>query len=157
MWRKKKFIIGVIIAVVVLAGSLGGVALAQSGDEDTTNPEARCGALLGKVCEIYNANPDRPGDIDCDLLEAAFTQAHEELRPECPAPGTMPERGKMDLEAMQERLQTLYDEGKITQEQFENMKARLEAMPDDMPAFGFRGHGGFPGFGGFGGPCAPAE
>jgi hypothetical protein len=157
MWRKKKFIIGMILAVVVLAGSIGGVALAQAEDEDTTPPEPHCGALLEKVCDIYNANPDRPGDIDCDLLTAAFAQAREELRPECPAPGTLPEGGKIDREAMEEHLQTLYDEGKITQEQYENMKARLEAMPDDMPMFGFRGHIGFRGFGGPCGPCPPEE
>jgi len=151
MRRSKKFIVGVVLAVVVLAGSIGGVALAQAENGDTINPEARCSALLEKVCEIYNANPDRPGDIDCDLLEAAFAQAHEELCPEWLTSGTMLKRGEMDLEAMQERLQALYDEGKITQEQFENKKAWLEAMPDDLPGFGFRSHGGFRG------PCAPAE
>ena len=103
-----------------------------------------------KVCEIYNtANPDAP--IDCDELKAAFEAAREEMRPE-----GFPNRGEIDPEAMkaamQERLEALLADGKINDEQYAEMKERLESMPDDMPRFGFRGHGGFRGFGR---PCTP--
>ena len=69
-------------------------------------------------------------------------------------PSSWPNRGEMDPEALQNRLQEFFDQGKITKEQFDNMKARMESMPDNLPGFGFRGHGGFRGFGG---PCALAE
>ena len=142
MFRSKKLIVGVVLAAVLLAGSIGGVALANGGEDDNC-PPARCGEFLDEVCENYGEG------IDCAKLKAAFAEARNEMRPE-----GMPNRGEMDPEAMQERLQTLYDEGKITQEQFENKKSWIESMPDKLPVFGFRGHGGFRCFGG---PCAPAE
>ena len=148
MFRSKKLIIGVVLAVVLLAGSIGGVALANGG-EDNDCPLARSGEFLDKVCENYGEG------IDCAKLKAAFTEARSEM-----GPGGMPHYGEMDPEAMQEHLQNLYDEGEITKEQFDEMKARMESMPDDLRGFGFRGHGGFRGMGGmpgFGGPCAPAE
>ena len=154
MRRSKKLIIIAVLATVVLAGSIGGIALAADNENDG-GPAAKFGELFDRVCEIYEQKTGVA--IDQAALKDSFTQAHEELRPELPALSTMPKRGEMDREAMQERLQALYDEGKITQEQFENKKAWLEAMPDDLPAFGFRGHIGFRGFGGFGGPCAPEE
>ena len=148
MWRSKKFIVIGVLAIVVLAGSIGGVALANA------EPEARHGVLLDEVCAIYNANPDRPGDIDCDVLKDAFAEARSSQM----CHEGMPNRGEMDPEAMQEtmleRLEALHDQGKITDDQYENMKTRMESMPDDMPRFGFRGHG-FPRF--FGPPCEPAE
>ena len=33
MWRSKKLIIGVVLAVVILTGSLGGLAIADNGDD----------------------------------------------------------------------------------------------------------------------------
>ena len=160
MWRSKKFIVIALLAVVVLVGSIGGIVFAQTENGDDSQPEARYGALLEKVCEIYNANPDRPSDIDCDVLKDAFAQAQTTMRPE-----GMPNRGELDPEAMQEtmleRLEALLADGKISKEQFnkmqerfDEMKTRMESMPDDLPRFGFRGHG-FPRF--FGPPCEPAE
>ena len=157
MRRSRKFILIAVLAIVVLGGSLGGVALAQT-DEDTT-PKFQRGAFLEKVCEIYNANTDP--DIDYEALQAAFDEARSQMHPE-----GMPERPKMDpeamKEAMQERLENLYNQGKLSDEQYAEMKERLESMPDDAP-FGPRGHfGGFDGSGepggwfrGFGEPCAP--
>ncbi|MFC1902073.1 hypothetical protein ACFLX3_04020 [Chloroflexota bacterium] len=148
MWRSKKFIFIALLSIVVLAGGIGGVALANSGDEEETEPGFRHGALVEKVCENYNAaNPEAP--VNCTALEAAFTETWSQMRPE-----GMPDRPEMNPEAMQERCQELLDEGKITQEQFDRMTSRLEAMPDKMPGFGFRSHG-FPRF--FGPPCEPAE
>ncbi len=175
MWRSKKFIIAAVLAAVLLAGSIGGVVLAADNGDDS-QPKARCGALLDKVCEIYNANPGKPGDIDCDVLKAAFAQARNEMRPEA-----LQNRREMGPEAMQNRLQNLVDEGKITQGEADQYKAWLQARPDmeqfrqqlkewqrpdtppelkewwearpDVPVeFGFRGHGRFPGWAG---PCMP--
>ena len=77
---------------------------------------------------------------------------------------------------MQNRLDALLEQDKITKEQydalsswmesrpdadagFDEFKAWMESRPDDLPVFGFKGHGGFRGHFGprfFGGPpCAP--
>jgi len=129
------------LAVVLLAGSIGGIALAQTenGDDDSL-PEARYGALLDKVCEIYK---EKTGvTIDPEELENAFADAQSEMR----------------TEALENYLQSLVDQGTITQEQADQYKTWLESKPDVPLEFGFRGHGGFHGMGGmpgFGGPCAP--
>jgi Fe-S-cluster formation regulator IscX/YfhJ len=147
MWRSKKYIIIAVLAAVVLAGSIGGAVLADD-DEDADPCQAHFNTMLDKVCEIYNANTDP--DIDREALKDACIQARSEMLPE-----DMPRFHKIDSEAMQDHLQELFDQGKITQEQFDEMKARLESMPDDAPfGFGFRGMGrphGFPG------PCATTE
>ena len=169
MWRSKKFIIVTVLAAVLLVGSIGGVALAQTGNGDDSQPKAPHGALLDKVCEIYGEG------IDCEKLEAAFAQARSEMREA----------------ALDNRLQKLVDEGKIEPDQVTAYKEWLQATPDMQPfrqqlsewqqarpgippeleewqqarpdvpfRFGFKGHRGFRGMRGmrgFGGPCAPAE
>jgi hypothetical protein len=147
MFRSKKLIIGLVLAVVLLAGSIGGVALAN-GDDDDSLPEARQGALLDKVCEIYK---EKTGvTIDPEELEDAFAEAQSEMR----------------AEALDNHLQSLVEQGEITQDEADQYKTWLESKPDFPLGFGFRGHGefrghgGFPGMGrmpGFGGPCPPAE
>ena len=137
MWRSKKFIVIALVAGVLIIGGISGVALAADNVDDN-QPKARYGAMLDKVCEIYNANPDRPGDVDCDILKAAFDEA----------------RQSMQTEAMQNHLQNLINEGKITQEQVDALKEWRDARPDAPNIFGFKGRGGFHGMGG---PCAPAE
>jgi hypothetical protein len=143
MWRRKKLVIVAVLAAVVLVGSIGGVALANNLED--SQPRAHCEALMDRVCEIYEENTGTA--IEPEALTDAFTQARDELRPE-----GMPYRGEMDPEALQNHLQDLLNEGKITEEQYEHMKNRIESMPDKLPGFGFRGHGGFRGLGG---PCAP--
>ena len=149
MWRSKKFIIVAVLAVVLLAGSIGGVAMAADNGD---NSKPAFTALWDKVATILQG---KGIDVTSEQLKEAFTQARSEMRTEALQDGRM-----MDSEAMQERLQNLYEEGKITEEQYLKMKERMESMPDNLPGFGFRGHGGFRGFGGmrgFGGPCAPAD
>lgn len=166
MWRSKKFIVITLLAILVLGGSLGGVALANTDDEANPPRPRFGGAFLEKVCDIYNA--DKPDAlIDCEALEAAFAEAGAQMREEF-----LQNRPEIDREAMKEamleRLQKLYDEGKITDDQFNQMKDRIESAPEDMPfGPGFGGPGGHRGFhrtgGGFpkfGGPCPsppPAE
>jgi len=137
MWRSKKFIVIALAAGVLIIGSISGVALAADNVDDS-QPKARCGAMLDKVCEIYNANPDRPSDVDCDILKAAFDEARQTMR----------------TEAMQNHLQNLINEGKITQEQVDALKEWRDARPDVPNIFGFKGRGGFHGMGG---PWSPAE
>jgi len=107
-------------------------------------------------------------EVDMDALKAALDEAREEMKGQEDVdhravingvlesfgidveemkdacgnmrPAGRPNGGWMDPEAMQNRLQTLLDEGKITQEQYDKMKTRMESMPDKMPGFkkGFR-------------------
>ncbi|MFC1939658.1 hypothetical protein ACFLXO_03105 [Chloroflexota bacterium] len=105
MWRKKKVIIAVGLAAVLLVGSIGGVALAQTEDGDDSQPKA----LMTRVAEILG--------IDQQTLEDAFAQARSEMRDE----------------ALGRYLQGLVDEGKITQEEADQYKAWQQARPDMEP------------------------
>ena len=151
MWRSKKFILVAVLAVVLLAGSIGGVALAADNGDDS-QPKARCGDMLERVCEIYEQNTAVV--IDQEALKDAFAQVRGEMRPEAPQ-----NRPKMEPEAMmKDHLQNLVDEGKITQEQADALQEWWEARPDVPVGFGFPGgHGGFHPAPGMGGPYAPAE
>ena len=132
MWRSKKLIVGVVLAAVLLAGSMGGVALAQTENGDDSQPET----LLARVAEKLGINQQE--------LEDAFAQAKSE----------------MQTEAMQNRLQDMIDQGVITQEEADQYQEWCQARPDVPAGFGFKGHGGFRCRGeprGFGKLCAPAE
>ena len=83
MWRSKKFIVAVLIAVV-LVGSMGGVIFAQTENGDDSQPKT----LLVRVAEILG--------IDQQKLEDAFTQA----------------RSEMQDEALDSRLQNLVNEAR---------------------------------------------
>ena len=136
MWRSKKFIIITVLAAVLVAGSIGGIALAQgNGDEDVNQPEARQAALLERICEIYQDNTGTA--INAEDLQNAFAQARSEMRGE----------------ALQNYLQNLVDNGKITQEQAQELQEWWQSRPEDLPfAPGFPGHGMMQrGFGGPGG------
>lgn len=146
MKRSKKFVLMTILAAVVLIGGIGGsIALADEEDDVTSRPAALCGGpQMDRVCELYEASTGVA--IDREELEKAFAEARSEACPD--GWGGWQKRGEVDPEAMNARLQELLDQGKINQEQFDAMQDRIEAMPDGMPAFGFRGHGGMRGFGG---------
>jgi hypothetical protein len=143
MWRSKKFILAAVLAAVVLLGSLGGVALAQTGDGDNDQPVAQHQAMLEKVCTIYQENTGTA--INSEELQKAFDQAISEMQDE----------------ARDNFLQGLVDEGKITQEEADQYKAWLESKPEiDMPLAPEAGFGMHRGFGGPGGDfpgCPPAE
>jgi len=113
MWRSKNFIIIAVLAVVVLVGSIAGVALAaDNGEEDGSPPEARQGALLDRVCEIYQENTGVA--INPQELKDAFAQA----------------RSEMWDKALHSRLQKLVEQDKITQEQADQYKEWWQSRPD---------------------------
>jgi len=144
MWRSRKFIIIAVSVAVLLAGSIGGVVLAADNGNDS-QPEARHGQFMDRVCEIYEQNTGVA--IDQEALKDAFTQAATEMRTEA-----MQNRPEIGPEAMQNRLQNLVDEGKITQEQIEALQKWWDSRPDVTFGFGSPGHGKFRGMGG---PCGP--
>ena len=126
MRRSKKVIIGVVLAGVLLVGSLGGIALADDSDN---GPAAKVGDFINNV--IANYERETGDDIDDDALKAAFADARTEMR----------------ASAMEKRLQGLTDEQK------EALQEWWDSRPEDLPMkFGGRMHGGFRGMGG---PCAP--
>ncbi|MFC2045874.1 hypothetical protein ACFLUH_04270 [Chloroflexota bacterium] len=141
MWRKKKFFIPVLAAVAIIAGSLGGAVLADES-EDTSQPGAAIGALWERACEIYE---DNTGDtIDTEALKNALSQAREERQGE----------------ALQNRLQNLVEEGKITQEEADELQDWYDSKPDVLTGKGLCGDGGFRGKGGmtgFNGSCPFTE
>ncbi|MDD5038193.1 MAG: hypothetical protein PHN78_02625 [Dehalococcoidales bacterium] len=102
MLKNKKFIIIAVLAAVVLAGSIGGVALAQTDSDNATSGNsltARVAAILG---------------IQQQTLEDAFTQARSEQRES----------------AVDSYLDNLVAEGTITREQADEYKAWWESKPD---------------------------
>jgi hypothetical protein len=145
MWRSKKFIIITVLAAVVLAGSLGGIVLAN---DDENQPEAQHAALLERVCEIYEENTGTA--IEADELQNAFAEAQSE----------------MQTAAMEARLAKMVENGVIDETQAQELQEWLESRPDvDVPGvLGLGGHGMHRGFGGpcgfggeFGLPLPPGE
>jgi hypothetical protein len=133
MWHSKKFIVVTVLAVVLLSGSIVGVALAANNGDDTQT-KAPSEDILGKVCAIYQQKTGIA--IDQEALKAAFAQAQSE----------------MQKEREQARLQDLVEQGKITQEQADKYLEWWQSRPDVPVGFGPGGHGGFPGIGR---QCAP--
>jgi hypothetical protein len=135
--RSKKFIILTVLGTMVLVGSITGVVLAQNGDD--SQPGVGPEALLERACTIYEDNTGVA--IDPEALKDALAQAQSEMR----------------AEALQNRLQSLVEQGKLTQEQADQYLEWWQEKPDVTAEFGFRGPG-FPGMRGprgWGGLCAP--
>ncbi|MFH1383104.1 MAG: hypothetical protein ABIH70_09485 [Chloroflexota bacterium] len=103
MWRKKKWIIAIVLAVVVmLAGGIGSAVFAQT--ESTSDNSSN--TLLVRVATILG--------IDQQQLEDAFAQAQKDMR----------------AEALDNRLKSMVENGTITQEQADQYKQWWQAKPD---------------------------
>jgi len=144
MWRRKKLIVIAILAAVMLAGTISGVALAADNG-DSSKPEARYEAPLNRVCEIYQ---EKTGvAIDQVTLKDAFAQV----------------RSERQARALEDYLKSLVEQDKITQQQADDYLEWWQERPDVPAGFGFGGRGGFRGMGGprgmrgFSWPCAPTE
>ena len=123
MRRSKKFIIIAVTVAAVLAGILNGVAFAQTENEDEGQPEAKWEALFDRVLEIYE---EKTGvAIDQKALKDSFIQARNEMRDE----------------ALQNRLQNLVDQERITQGEADEYLEWWQAKPDTPLRFGFQGLG----------------
>lgn len=140
MWRSKKFIFGLLATVLLVSASIGGVALAQENEEDS-QPEAPINTLWDKVATILQ---DDGVNVTSEQLKDAFRQA----------------QGQIQNEALKTWLQSLVEEGRITQQQADDYLKWIEAKPDTPLGFGFKGRGGFQRMGrirGWGGPCIPTQ
>jgi hypothetical protein len=118
---RKSVLIGTILAAVLLAGLVGGVALAQ-----TTASTDSGHSIMGRVAAILG--------IDQQKVEDAFAQAQKEA----------------EVEALDARLKTMVEEGTITQPQADQYKAWWQSRPDVLEGTGLPGVGGR-GVRGFGG------
>ena len=116
MKKHKKGVFIALVTVIVLAATLGVVAFAQADDEGTQTAKE---TLYERVAQIYKVNTGN--DIDAAKLQEAFTQARQELA----------------TEARDRMWQKLIDEGKITQQQLDELKKWLEDRPQ-MPTEEFK-------------------
>ena len=131
MFRKRKLIVIAALAAALLAGTIGGVALALTATGDSTTPAERIAALLDRVSQIYQ---EKTGvALDKEALTSAFDQAQSE----------------MQTEALKTRLQALVDEGKLTQDQADQYLKWWQSKPAGLPGDGVFGRGGFRGMGRF--------
>ena len=130
MLKNKKVILVALLVGVVLLGSTVGVVLAQNGNGDTGQNQTgnTRDTLLERVAQIYQ---EKTGvAIDPQQLKDAFAQAQKEMQDK----------------ALEEWLQKLVDEGKISQEQADEYLTWWESRPD-TPLPGLFGRGfGFHGF-----------
>jgi hypothetical protein len=124
MKRRKKIILIALLTIVVLAGSIGGVALAQTDENNN-----QTNTILDRVTNIL---VDKGVNITSEQLKDAFTQAGKDIRDE----------------TLDKYLQNLIEEGKINDQQAEDYKAWLESRPDVPLQLGPGNHGGIRQFGG---------
>jgi hypothetical protein len=101
MWRKRKFIILLLGSILIIAASLGGVAMAQDSEN-----ESKPDSLMARVADILG--------IDQQTVEDAFEQA----------------RAEMHEEVLDKYLQNLVDEGVITEEEAAEYKGWLDSRPE---------------------------
>lgn len=129
MKRNKKFIIIMATVATVLALTLSGVVFAEEENGSDDQPLPRHEVLLERVRDIYEENTGVA--LDSEELQNAFAQAQTLMRDE----------------AMEARLQNLIDQGKITEEEADQLKEWWESRPN-APLLGRFGHLGGPGLGG---------
>jgi stalled ribosome rescue protein Dom34 len=145
MRRSKKLIIAVVLAAVILAGSIGGVVLAN-GNGDDDGPAAKFGAFIDKVIANYEGKGytiESPEALKEAFAEAGAEAAKNRMETRAAA---MEDRPKMGPEAMQERLDRMVEEGVMTEEQAAELQEWLNDMPEGIPfGPGLPGHGRFPG------------
>ena len=106
---RKRWLIGLLIAAVALA-TIGGVALADTGDVPPVNETADSGTsitpLLEKVADILGVEPT--------TLNDAYQQAREDL----------------STEGLWSWLDTLVENGNLTEDQAAEIESWLYALPD---------------------------
>ncbi|MDD5510027.1 MAG: hypothetical protein PHI12_04375 [Dehalococcoidales bacterium] len=109
IWRKKKFVIPLVTAVA-LTGILAGSVFAQ--EEEEVNPQPG-GTLIERLAEKLG--------IEQSELEAAFAEVRSEM---------------MD-DALNNRLEKLIEQGRLTQQEADQFKEWWQARPEmDLGGFG---------------------
>jgi hypothetical protein len=149
--KRKWFVSMVVVSALLIGGITGGVVAANNNSSDTiagnqTQAAEQYQALLDKVCAIYEENTGAV--LDSEQLKDALDQARTEIQDE----------------ALESWLQSLVNDGKITQGEADQYLEWWQSRPDvglPLPGLGGRGHGGGMMWGGgfrfqpWGGPCCP--
>jgi len=116
MKKRKWFVPVVVVSVLLIGGVVGGVIVAaddsSSNIEDQSQAIDRNQALLERVCAIYEEQTGVA--IDSEQLKDALEQA----------------RGEMRDEALENWLQDLVDNGKITQKEADQYLEWWQSRPD---------------------------
>lgn len=113
MKHKKRILIALVLVGVLVLGTLGGVALAQTTD----SPNSSGTSLMARVAAILG--------LDQQKVEDAFAQAQKD----------------MQAEAINAQLQAMVEDGTITQDQagqYQNWWQSMPTMPTgtDLPGVG---------------------
>ena len=106
--RRLRIIIPIAIAIVAVTATSISVVLAQENEKGDSNASK----LAAKVAEILG--------LDTAEVDDAINQAQRELRDE----------------AIQKKLNTLVENGQLTQEQADAHLNRLQSSPEGIPAIG---------------------
>jgi len=122
MFRSKKFIIIAVLLALVVAGTVGGIALAQTEDGDENQVET----IFDKVTAVLN---EKGIDITSEQLEDAFAEVRRDVR----------------NQAVEKFLDKLVEEDKITQAEADEYLGWWAERPDTLNGFGFKGRIGFGG------------
>ena len=114
MRKREWFVPVMVVSVLLIGGIVGGVVVAaEDSSNDTESKIAdRHQALLNRACAIYEEETGVA--IDSGQLKDALDQARSELRDE----------------ALQNLLEKLVDEEKITQEEAEQYLEWWQSRPD---------------------------
>ena len=130
MRKRKWFIPGVVVSILLIGGIAGGMIAAaddsSSNAENQSQPSDRYQALLDRACAIYQENTGVA--IDSGQLKDALDQAQGELRDE----------------ALESRLQNLVEDGKMTEEEADQYLEWWQSRPDigvPLPGLGGPGPG----------------
>ncbi|HEY42034.1 MAG TPA: hypothetical protein G4O18_09320 [Dehalococcoidia bacterium] len=123
MWKSKKFILLLVLAAVIVAGSVAGVVYAQGEDEEEDVPSRV--AILERVADKLGIDPQQ--------LKDAFTEVINEVHAE------------FELKWIDKAV----EEGLITEEEAAAYSEWWSARPDVDFGFGGLGHRGPLGFGRF--------
>ena len=144
MKKRKWFIPVVVVSVLLIGGIVGGVVVAADDSSNNTESQTsgRFQELLDRACAIYEEKTSVA--IDSEQMKDALKQAREDMRDE----------------ALENRLQNLVDDGKITEEEAAQLLEWWRSRPEvELPLPGFGGPnagGGIMQGRGFqhpGGPC----
>ena len=169
MWRSKKVIVGVVLVVILLFGSLGGIVLAQENENDNgdnNQPRVefldRLAVKLGITVEELQAKIDEVrGELPEGNPDGCFGNLAEKLGTEIDE-----DAFKAAMADARERIQAGEDRQEVMAEVMAQLgidvaawKAKFAENADGERPFkhGFMGPRDMGGMHGFIGPCAPAE
>jgi len=131
MWKSKRFVIIAVIVAVLLIGGIAGVAIAKTASDSTTSTamaqttsDNATRSLISRVATILG--------LPQSTVQSAFDKAQKDMADE----------------ALHNRLNSLVQQGKMTQDQANQYEKWYQSRPDvPLPGMGPMGRFGGPGSG----------